>query len=136
MLANSELGQLCEQNRLNLPAKTNLITNDDYTAPYFLLGDEVFPLKKWLMRPYLGLDADEEERVYNYRHSRGRRVIENTFGIVTSRWRIFQKPIRATVSNLEKYTMACLALHNYLRQTQKMHSFHHQDLFILKMTVK
>ena len=117
MLANSELGQLCEQNRLNLPAKTNLITNDDYTAPYFLLGDEVFPLKKWLMRPYLGLDADEEERVYNYRHSRGRRVIENAFGIVTSRWRIFQK-LRATVSNLEKYTMACLALHNYLRQTQ------------------
>ena len=100
-----------------MPAKTNLITNDDYTAPYFLLGDEVFPLKKWLMRPYLGLDADEEERVYNYRHSRGRRVIENAFGIVTSRWRIFQK-LRATVSNLEKYTMACLALHNYLRQTQ------------------
>ena len=93
------------------------MTNDDRTAPYFLLGDEIFPLKKWLMRQYPGLNADEEERVYNYRHSKGCRVIENAFGMLTSRWRIFQKSIRATVSNVEKYTMACLAVHNYLRQT-------------------
>ena len=115
VLINSELGQLFEQNRLNLPAETNLITSDDRIAPYFLLGDEIFPLKKWLMRPYPSLNADEEERVYNYRHSRERRVIKNAFGFLTSRWRIFQKPIRVTVSNVEKYTMACLALHNYLR---------------------
>ena len=66
------------------------------------------------MRPYRGLNANEEERLRNYRHSRGCRVIENAFDILASRWRIFQKPIRATVSNVEKYTMACLALHNYL----------------------
>ena len=90
----------------------------DRTAPYFLLGHKIFPLKKWLMRPYPGLNADEEERVYNYRHSRGRRVIENAFSILASRWTIFHKPIRAMVSNVEKYTMACLTLHNYLRQTE------------------
>ena len=70
------------------------------------------------MRPYPGLNADEEERVYNYRHSRGRRVIENAFSILASRWTIFHKPIRAMVSNVEKYTLACLTLHNYLRQTE------------------
>ena len=62
----------------------------------------MFPLKKWLMRVYSGLNADEEERFCNYRYSRRRRVIENAFSILTSRWRIFQKPIRATVSNVEK----------------------------------
>ena len=40
VLVNSEL---FEQNRLNLPVEANLIIND---APYFLLGDEIFPLKK------------------------------------------------------------------------------------------
>ena len=70
------------------------------------------------MRPYPSLNADEEERVYNYRHSRERRVIKNAFGFLTSCWRIFQKPIRVTASNVEKYTMACLALHNYLRQRE------------------
>ena len=39
------------------------------------------------------------------------------FGILTSRWRIFQKPIRAAVSNVEECIMACLTRQNYLRQT-------------------
>ena len=91
VLANSELGQLLEQNRLNFPFETNLIANDNCTAPYFLLGDEIFPLKKWLMRPHPALNAGEEECVYKYRHSRECRVIKNAFGILKSRWRILKK---------------------------------------------
>ena len=56
--------------------------------------------------------------IYNYRHSRARRVIENAFGILRARWRIFSQPIKASVQNTEKYVMACLCLHNYLRQTE------------------
>ena len=44
VLANSELGQLLEQNRLNLPVETNLIKND-FTTSYFLLAGEIVPLK-------------------------------------------------------------------------------------------
>ena len=94
------------------------MTDDNRTVPYFLLGDEIFPLKKWLMCPYPDLNADQEEHVYYYRHSSKCRVIESAFGNLTSHLRIFQKPIRAMVSDVEKYTMACLALHNYLRQTE------------------
>ena len=116
VLLNSKLGQMFEGNLLNIPVDSKLQENGK-ALPYFLLGDEMFPLKKWLMRPYPGKDADEQQRIYNYRHSRARRVIENVFGILSSRWKIFQKPIRATVENVEKYTLACLALHNYLRLT-------------------
>ena len=56
--------------------------------------------------------------LFPYIHSRGRRAIETAFGILTSRWRMFQKPIRATFFNVEKYGMTCLTLHNYLRQTE------------------
>ena len=84
--------------------------------PYHLVGDEIFPLKTWLMRPYPG-QLSEEQRIFNYRLSRARRTIENTFGILAARWRLFHKPIRSTVANAEKYTLACVALHNYLRLT-------------------
>ena len=36
-----------------------------------------------------------------------------------ARWRIFHKPIRATVENVENYTLEFL--HNYLRVTDNAH---------------
>ena len=77
------------------------------------VGDEIFPLKTWLIRPLPG-KLDENQRIFNYRLSRVCITIENTFGILAARWRIFYTPIRASVENLEKYTLLCLALYNYL----------------------
>ena len=116
VLANSKLGEYFENDMLKIP-KERKVGSSQQLLPYFLLGDEIFPLKMWLMRPYPGKGADEEQRIYNYRHSRARRCIENAFGILSARWRIFQKPIRAKVENVEAYTLACLTLHNYLRLT-------------------
>ena len=117
VLANSSMGMHFDSDTLNVP-KERFLNENIGTLPYFLVGDEIFPLKTWLMRPYPGGDLKcEKKKVYNYRMSRARRVIENAFGILCARWRIFHKPIRATVKNVETYTLACLALHNYLRQT-------------------
>ena len=69
------------------------------------------------MRPYPG-KLSEEQRVFNYHHSRARRIIENAFGILRSRWRIFSRPIKASIENTEMYIMAALSLHNYLSQTE------------------
>ena len=44
-------------------------------------------------------------------------MIENAFGILSARWRIFNRPIRASVENVERFVLAAMALHNYLRQT-------------------
>ena len=49
--------------------------------------------------------------------SQVRRTIENAFGILSARWRIFHTPMRANIENIEKYVLACLFLHNYLRLT-------------------
>ena len=56
--------------------------------------------------------------MYNYRHSRARKVIKNAFGILCTRFRIFYVPINASVVNIEKYVKAETTLHNYLRQTE------------------
>ena len=117
VLANSATGEALERNKLNILFPETLDGCNYDPLPYFLVGDEIFPLKSWMMRPYPG-KLTEEQRVFNYRLSRARRVIENTFGILTARWRIFTNPIKASVPNVEKYTKACIALHNYLRQTE------------------
>ena len=35
-----------------------------------------------------------------------------------ARWRVLQSPIDATPEKVEKIVLACIALHNYLRQTE------------------
>ena len=106
VLANSSMGEAFENNTINVP-QSREINDSTGDVPYFLVKDEIFPLKKWLMRPYPGTSLSEEEnKIYNYRHSRARRVIENAFGILCTRWRIFHKPIKATVANVENYTLA------------------------------
>ena len=68
------------------------------------------------MRPYPS-QLSKEERILHYRLSRARRVIENTFGILAARWRIYHSPIITSIENAESYVLATIALHNYLRLT-------------------
>ena len=110
-----EMGKLFEDNYLNLLEGKPL--NEIFDLP----GEEIFLFKPKLMRPFPGKNADEEQRVYNYRHGRPYRVIENAFGIFAARRRIFQKPIQATVKNVESYTLVYKARHNYLRLTENVH---------------
>ena len=73
------------------------------------------------MRPYLGTRSGKlpiDQAVFNYRLSRASRVIENSFGILVARWRLFRKPIRAKKENITSYILAGVALHNYLQQTK------------------
>ncbi|XP_033117486.1 protein ALP1-like [Anneissia japonica] len=88
------------------------------SRPYFILGDDIFPLKPWLMKPYSGKDLSFESRVFNYRLSRARRTIENSFGILAARWRIFRRPVRANISTVDDIIKATLCLHNYLIKTE------------------
>ena len=85
--------------------------------PCTFLGDEIFPLRPWLMKPYPGKNLSHDQRVFNYRLSRSRRTIENAFGIFSARWRIFRRPIRADVSTVDKIIKATVCLHNYLLYT-------------------
>ena len=80
-----------------------------------VVGDDAFALKKYLMKPYAGQLLDFEKKVFNYRLSRARRIVENAFGILVSRFRIFEKPIPLLPEKIDKVICAACALHNVLR---------------------
>ena len=117
VLSNSKMGKYLKGKKFSVPTPEKLHGCSLEKTPYFLVGDEIFSLSDWLMKPYPGRGLNEEEQVFNYRLSRARRVIENTFGILSARWRIFRRPIRACPETVEKITLAACILHNYLRLT-------------------
>lgn len=83
----------------------------------FLVGDDAFPLKKYLLKPYSHKYLNYEEKIFNYRLSRARRIVENAFGILASRFRILHKPIATRIEVTDKIIRTACALHNWLRLT-------------------
>ena len=113
ILANSLLGQMLENNSLKFSSPAQLEGCNYNPLPYNFVGNEAFPLSEIMMRPYPG-KLEEPEKIYNYRLSRARRVIENAFGLLRTRWRIFSRPIKASVKSVENFALAAIALRKYL----------------------
>lgn len=102
-------------NELKIPQPSSPI-NSDKLLPYVFIGDEAFSLRNDFLKPFSQIKLDREKRIFNYRLSRARRVIENTFGILTSKFRIFNRPINLKLENIEKVVMASYVLHNFFRK--------------------
>ncbi|CAK1597260.1 unnamed protein product [Parnassius mnemosyne] len=98
---------------LNLPSPSTL-TNSKITAPYVFVGDSAFALDKNIMKPFPLKNIAHDKRIFNYRLSRARRVVENAFGILSSRFRIFRRAISIDIDNVNTIVLVSCALHNYL----------------------
>ena len=84
-------------------------------TPYLLTGDDAFHLTVYLMKPYPRSNLANEERVFNCRLSRMRRISENGFGILANMWRVLRAPITLQPKKVVKMTLAILVLHNFSR---------------------
>ena len=114
--ANSKISKTFETNSFNVPPSEQL-EGIEGNVPYVTVVDEGLPMRSYQIRPYPGKNITEDRAIYNYRLSRARRVIENISGILADRWRIFRRPIRASVDTVKKIILSTVCLHNYLRLT-------------------
>lgn len=111
----SKIHSMLTKNTLGLPLPEEL-PGRSMPVPYFIAGDGAFPLEKNLMKPYSGSYAKgTPQRVFNYRLSRARRVVENAFGIASSVFRVLRKPMLLEPEKAELIVMCVILLHNYLR---------------------
>ena len=113
VFSDSHLGLAINSGCLNLPAPRTL-GNTTMKHPYVFVGDDGFPFKSCLMKPYPGQRMIKEERITNYRISRACRIVENSFGIASSRFKIFRRPIYANTHTTVAVTNSIVALRNFL----------------------
>ncbi|XP_044314273.1 putative nuclease HARBI1 isoform X2 [Drosophila rhopaloa] len=109
--SHSALGKQLLLDQLPFP-EDNVING--HRTPYYIVGDDAFPLHKRIMKPYSGKDLHREERIFNYRLSRAHRCIENAFGILSARWMAVQRTLLSNPCKAQKIIVACCALHNFL----------------------
>jgi hypothetical protein len=57
--------------------------------PFVVVGDEAFGLSEYVLRPFPRRNLSIQKKVFNYMHTRARRMVECAFGILASKWRIF-----------------------------------------------
>lgn len=112
----SIMGQRFENKQMELPPPRPL-SNCSISVPYMLVADAAFQLNEYTLRPYPGNRLNKTREIFNYRLSRARRVVENAFGIMASKWRIFRKPINASLTTTENIVKATVCLHNFLLST-------------------
>ena len=66
--------------------------------------------------------------MYNYRHSRARRIVENFFGILANRWRVFRGVLQFAPSSIESLVIAALIVHNFLRKGSSRNQYYPSGL--------
>lgn len=101
--------------QLNIP-KPETVRNGGIELPYVFIGDEAFCLRSDFLKPFPQGNLTEEKKIFNYRLSRARRIIENVFGIMAARFRILHTDINLRLDRIDLVVLTCAVLHNFLRR--------------------
>lgn len=111
---NSELKECIENNTIGFPAPDPL-PGDDRPMPYYIVADDAFALRTWMMKPFSKRLMTDCERIFNYRLSRARRIVENAFGILAHRFQCLLTTLKQKPANVISIVLACTCLHNMMR---------------------
>ena len=111
VLSNSELYNLGLQGKLFDPNITERVLGVDLNP--VILGDPADPLLNWLVKGYPeNQNTPNWQCNFNYRLSRARMTVENTFGRWKGRFRRFLKRVDMAVSSATCLVAASCILHN------------------------
>lgn len=91
----------------------------------WLLGDNGYPLKSWLMVPYI-TPTTVRQSSFNRKHAHARVVIERTFAFLKNRFRCLDKSggyLQYTPQKIASFCVACCVLHNIAMRHGEMLDF-------------
>jgi hypothetical protein len=91
-------GAVFRNSTLNLAMENNLLNWPDNSV---IIGDDAFPLKNTLLKPYSKVNLTLKQKIFNYRLSCARRVSENAFDILAQRFRLSGRLIELKVSTTD-----------------------------------
>jgi DDE superfamily endonuclease len=78
-----------------------------------ILGDMAYPLKKWLMVPYVDRGhLSDQQKHYNHKLSAARQVVERSFALLFGRFRRLKHIYMHRIDAIPKFIIACCVLHN------------------------
>lgn len=115
VFSNTTFYQKLKGNKLRIP-EPNCLPRSNIKLTFVFVADDAFPLSHNIMKPYPLRNMTREQRIFNYRLSRARRIVENAFGILSSRFRILLNAINLSPDKASTIVLACCYLHNFLRQ--------------------
>lgn len=93
---NSELFRKMQDGTLSIPQPSPISVNYPPVS-YSFVGDEAFGLSENMLRPFSGKHLTFEKIIFNYGLCRARRCIECSFGILSSKWKILNRPLNVSV---------------------------------------
>lgn len=114
VLNNSPFGKLLYEKKLDLPSRRPLHENGE-PMPYVVVADEAFRLSENLLKPYPRRNLSQEKRIFNYHLSHARQMVECTFGILVSKFRIFETSIAISPEKVDSVVKAACLLHNIIK---------------------
>jgi hypothetical protein len=114
VLANSDFGKRLAEKTLNIPG-WKVLPGTNVQFPHFFIGDEAFALSESMMRPYSGQNLSEEQEFFNTWISSVRKTVEDIFGQLTSKFRIFHQTVFFEPLMADLVVKATTVLHNFLK---------------------
>lgn len=114
----TKFNEKLEKNSLGIP-DPEILSEASGSMPFVFVADDAFPLTGNIMKPFSHNTLKQDEIIFNYRLLRARRIVENVFGILASRFRILLKTINLSPTKVSTIALACCHLHNFLRQKKE-----------------
>lgn len=116
IFSSSKMGKAFEKNKFNIPNGRTLPETSEI-LPYVMIGVEAFPLKSYILRPYPGIQihSDETKKIFNERLSRARKVVEDAFGQLSQKFRVYQRRLKSLPENADKIIFTTCILHNFIK---------------------
>lgn len=112
----SSMGKRINSSTMNIRISSPLVGQNELT-PCVWFEEEAFLLRPYLMRPfpYRYSRNNEGKDTFNKRLCHARRTVENPFGILVQKRRVFLRPLEVKVDSAKLIVKTACVLHNYLK---------------------